>query len=159
MERVQKSLISRISDPRLQGLSYWDKLATLRLFSQERRRERYMIIFVWKISQGLVSGYTIPFTSPCNRTGRKAILPHTPQSVTATVRQARAGTLAVRGAKLFNAMPTSLRNSDHGDVLMFKNHLDIYLQNIPDQPTVAGLTRAAQSNSLIHQVPLYETSH
>ena len=159
MERVQKSLISRISDTRLQGLSYWDKLATLRLFSQERRRERYMIIFVWKISQELVTGYTIPFTSPCNRTGRKAILPHTPQSVTATVRQARAGTLAVRGAKLFNAMPTSLRNSDHGDVLMFKNHLDIYLQNIPDQPTVAGLTRAAQSNSLIHQVPLYETSH
>ena len=151
MERVQKSLISRISDTRLQGLSYWDKLATLRLFSQERRSERYMIIFVWKISQGFVSGY--------NRTGRKAILPHTAQSATATVKQARAGTLAVRGAKLFNAMPTSLRNSDHGDVLMFKNHLDIYLQNIPDQPTVAGLTRAAQSNSLIHQVPLYETSH
>ena len=109
-----------------------------------------MIIFVWKISQGFVSGY--------NRTGRKAILPHTPQSATATVKQARAGTLAVRGAKLFNAMPASLRNSDHGDGLMFKNHLDIYLQNITDQPTVGGLTRAAQSNSLIHQLPLYETS-
>ena len=108
-----------------------------------------MIIFVWKISQGLVSGYTIPFSSPYNRTGRKAILHHAPQSAT----------LAVRGAQLFNAMPASLRNSDHGDVLMFKNHLDIYLLNIPDQPTVAGLTRAAQSNSLLHQVPLYEASY
>ena len=78
-----------------------------------------MVIFVWKISQGLVSGYTIPFTSPNNRTGRKAILHHAPQSAIASVRQARAGTLAVRGAQLFN--------SDHGDVLMFKNHLDIYL--------------------------------
>ena len=159
IERVQKSLVSRVSDTRLQGLSYWDKLSTLRLYSQERRRERYMIIFVWKISQGLVSGYTIPFTSPYNRTGRKAILHHAPQSATASVRQARAGTLAVRGAQLFNAMPSSLRNSDHGDVLMFKNHLDIYLLNIPDQPTVAGLTRAAQSNSLLHQVPLYEASY
>ena len=118
-----------------------------------------MVIFVWKISQELVSGYTIPFTSPHNRTGRKAILHHAPQSAVANVRQAKAGTLAVRGSQLFNAMPASLRNSDHGDVLMFKNHLDIYLENIPDQPTIAGLSRAAKSNSLIHQVPLYETSY
>ena len=66
------------------------------------------------------------------------------------VRQARAGSLAVKGAQLFNAMPASVRNSDHGDVLMFKNHLDIYLQNIPDQPTVSGLVRGAQTNSLLH---------
>ena len=55
-------------------------------------------------------------------------------------------------------MPTQLRNSDHGDVEMFKNHLGIYLSNILDQPTVAGLSRGAQSNSLLNQVPLYEHS-
>ena len=80
-------------------------------------------------------------------------------SAPATVRQARAGTLAVRGAQLFNAMPTSLRNSDHGDVLMFKNHLDIYLQNVPDQPTSAGSARGALTNSLLQQVPIYEYSY
>ena len=48
------------------------------------------------------------------------------------VRRARAATLAVKGVKLFNSMPAQLRNSEHGDVLMFKNHLDIYLQGIPD---------------------------
>ena len=158
LEQVQRSLVSRISDHRLMHLSYWERLSSLRLYSQERRRERYMIIFVWKISQQMVSGYTLPFTSCSSRTGRKAVPTAIPQSAAAAVRQARAGTLAVRGVQLFNAMPASIRNSDHGDVLMFKNHLDIYLQNIPDQPTVAGLGRAAQTNSLLHQVPLYEYS-
>ena len=81
------------------------------------------------------------------------------QSAPAAVRQARAGSLAVRGAQLFNAMPVTLRNSDHGDVLMFKNHLDIYLQNVPDQPTSAGSARGALTNSLLQQVPMYESSY
>ena len=159
IEQVQKSLVSRIAGPRLQGLCYWDKLGTLRLYSQERRRERYMIIFVWKISQEMVSGYTLPFTSSADRTGRKTIPTAVPQNAPAVVRQARAGTLAVRGAQLFNAMPASLRNSDHGDIPMFKNHLDIYLQNVPDQPTSAGSVRGALTNSLLHQLPLYESTY
>ena len=39
---------------------------------------------------------------------------------------------------------------------MFKNHLDIYLQNIPDEPTCAGMGRVAETNSLLHQVPIFE---
>ena len=151
-------MVAKIKDGRLENLCYWDKLRTLRLYSQERRRERYMIIFVWKVSQELVTGYTIPFTSSSDRTGRKAIPVNVPQAASAAVRHARAGTLAVRGAQLFNAMPASLRNSDHGDILMFKNHLDLYLHDVPDQPTVAGLGRAAQTNSLLDQVPMYESS-
>ena len=158
LEQVQRSLVSRICDTRLTRCHYWDKLSVLRLYSQERRRERYMIIFIWKICQELVSGYTLPFTSTSSRTGRKVIPAAVPQGAASVVKQARAGSLAVKGAQLFNAMPASVRNSDHGDVLMFKNHLDIYLQNIPDQPTVSGLVRGAQTNSLLHQVPLYEAS-
>ena len=105
LEQVQRSLVSRISDNRIQNLNYWEKLRSLRLYSQERRRERYMIIFVWKISQQMVSGYSIPFTSSDSRTGRKAVPAPVPQSARAAVRQARAGTLAVSGAQLFNTMP------------------------------------------------------
>ena len=74
------------------------------------------------------------------------------------MRNARAGTLAVKGAQLFNLLPESLRNSEHGDILMFKNHLDIFLDNIPDEPTIPGLVRAAETNSLLHQIPLYNLS-
>ena len=58
-----------------------------------------MIIFIWKISQGLVSWYGIPFSSRSSRTGRKAKPNPVPQSVLAAVKNARAGTLAVKGAQ------------------------------------------------------------
>ena len=157
IENVQKSLISRMNDRGLCGLDYWQKLKFLKLYSQERRRERYMIIFLWKLSQELVSGYTINFSNIYSRTGRKA-LPGPLSKGPACLRKAKEGSLAVKGASLFNAIPVTLRNSDHGDVAMFKNHLDHYLSNIPDQPSVSGLGRAATSNSLLHQIPLYETS-
>ena len=114
-------------------------------------------MFLWKLSQGLVTGYAISFTPLDGRTGRKAVsasIPRTP----ACLKNAREGSLAVKGVALFNSLPISLRNSDHGDTAMFKNHLDIYLGNIPDQPTMAGLARGAQSNSLLHQIPMYEKS-
>ena len=38
----------------------------------------------------------------------------------------------------------------HGDTLMFKNDLDPFLASVPDQ----DLARAAQTNSLLHQVPM-----
>ena len=91
IEAVQKSLISRIKDPHLQGLSYWQKLMALGTYSQERRRERYRIIFIWKVSQGLVSGYDITFTPTGSQTGRKAVPAQVCRSSPASVRQAREG--------------------------------------------------------------------
>ena len=156
IEKVQKSLVSRIRDSRLKGLSYWDKLKTLKMYSQERRRERYIVIFIWKVSQGLVTGYDINFTLNDCRTGRKAIPATVVRSAPASVRKARESTLSVRGVQLFNTLPIQLRNSDHGDVEMFKNHLDIYLSSIPDEPTMPGLVRAAKTNSLLDQKPDFD---
>ena len=124
-------------------VSYWDKLKILKLYSQERRRERYLVIFIWKISQGLVEGYELSFTTPDSRTGRKAVPYHINRSAPACVRKAREKSIGVKGVQLFNLLPVQLKNSEHGDVEMFKNHLDIYLGNIPDQPTIGGLVRPA----------------
>ena len=156
LEQVQRAMVAKINDDRIKGLDYWRKLSFLKLYSQERRRERYQIILIWKICQGLVCGYNMEFTSCFTRTGRKAIPTTIRNSTSAAVRNARASSLAVKGAQIFNLMPLNLRNSNHGDLPMFKNHLDIYLANIPDQPTVQGLVRCAGSNSLLDQVPLYE---
>ena len=62
IESVQRQIVERIKDNQLSGLNYWEKLRELGLYSQERRRERYQVIFIWKISQGMVSGYNIDFT-------------------------------------------------------------------------------------------------
>ena len=69
LESVFRHFSSQVAG--LDGLDYWERLRALRQYSQERRRERYQIIFIWKISQGLVSGYHFPFTN--NRTGRWAV--------------------------------------------------------------------------------------
>ena len=73
----------------------------------------------------------------------------------AVVKNARQNSLAVWGAALFNLLPEKLRtmNSEHID--MFKNHLDVFLRSIPDQPTVAGQGRAADGNRLLHKLPLF----
>ena len=76
LESVQHHLVNRIQDDRLSGMNYWDKLNYLNIYSQERRRERYQIIFLWKISQGLVSGYDVVFTSGGIRRGRQIIPNH-----------------------------------------------------------------------------------
>ena len=155
LESVQHHLINRIKDDRLSGLSYWEKLKELHLYSQERRRDRYQLLFLWKISQGLVSGYDVEFTSGGTRRGRMVIPKQVNRSCSAAVRRARENSLAVKGAQMFNLLPENIRtmNSEHIDI--FKNHLDIFLSNIPDQPTMTGLGRAADSNSLLDQLPMF----
>jgi hypothetical protein len=73
----------------------------------------------------------------------------------AVVKNARERSLGVRGAQLFNLLPESIRSIDTDHVDFFKNHLDVFLSSIPDQPTVTGLARAADSNSFLHQQPLF----
>ena len=77
-----------------------------------------------------------------------------PRKAPAKVRAAREKSLSVHGAHLFNLLPQSLRNENSRDFALFKNHLDIFLSRIPDQPTTPGLGRAAMTNSLLDQVPL-----
>ena len=89
-----------------------------------------------------------------DRRGRYVVPATIPRKANCLVRKAREKTLNVHGAKLFNLLPMGLRNEDSGDFALFKNHLDLFLSQIPDQPTVPGLVRAAASNSLLDQVPL-----
>ena len=67
---------------RLQGLEYWERLSALKMYAQERRRERYQIIYVWKVSQLLVSGYTLQFQNSLRR-GRLVELPPLPNGAPA----------------------------------------------------------------------------
>ena len=72
------------------------------------------------------------------------------------VKKARERSLGVHGAHLFNLLLKTLRNENSGDFDLFKNHLDIFLANIPDQPTTTGLARVAVTNSLLDQVPIVQ---
>lgn len=45
LEMLQRSYLRRVKD--LQHLNYWEQLKKLNLYSLERRRERYIAIYVW----------------------------------------------------------------------------------------------------------------
>ena len=72
LEDVQKQFLSQIRDSVLDRMNYWEKLSELRVYSKERRRERYQICFLWKLSKGLVEGYSIDWQWS-DRRGRLAI--------------------------------------------------------------------------------------
>ena len=151
LESVQRHFKSKVGG--MEGKDYWERLTNLRLLSQERRRERYQVIFLWKVAQGLVQGYEMCFVRD-ERRGRLV----KPKSVNwhslAAVRKARESSLAVKGAALFNLLPKEIRDIDAKKVEPFKAKLDAFLSSVPDQPTVPGRSRAAESNSLLHQLPL-----
>ena len=152
LEDIQRHFTSKING--MQGQNYWERMKTLRMYSQERRRERYMIIFIWKIANGLVSGYNLDFTAG----GRRGVLcsvKDTNQTAPSSVRNARNSCLSVRGAKLFNTMPIEIRSLQDTKVAHFKTLLDNFLQTIPDQPTISSQGRAAATNSLLDQIPMH----
>ena len=103
----------------------------------------------------MVSGYPLDFTSGETRTGRLVIPKPVVKAAPSIVRKARERYIGVRAAQIFNLLPENLRNENCGDIELFKNHLDIFLQSIPDQPTVTGLGRPAETNSLLHQLPIF----
>ena len=151
LEAVAKNFTSQISG--LEGQDYWERLSSLKMYSQERRRERYQIIFIWKVSQHLVKGYSIPFKEH-PRHGRLVDLPQVANRCPAAVRNAYEGSLRIKGAKLFNLLPPELRNLNGVLVETFKANLDTWLGSVPDQPTIPGRQRAAATNSLLDQVPM-----
>ena len=73
-----------------------------------------------------------------------------------SVKRAMEASLWVKGAKLFNLVPQEIRNLTGVTVDNFKLNLDMWLQSVPDQPTIPGRQRAAQTNSILDQVILLD---
>ena len=131
LESVARNFTSKISG--LETADYWDRLQLLKMYSQERRRERYRIIFVWKVLQGLVHGYPIP-NRQSPRRGRLVDVAKFCSSAPSAVKKAREANIST------------------GTTYQFKRELDSWLECVPDQPTTQGRQRAAKTNSLIDQV-------
>ena len=153
LESVARHFTAKIHG--MEGLDYWERLQSLHLYSQERRRERYCIIFLWKVAQGLVQGYKATFMTSPRRGRLMQVRPLCSRAAT-SVKKARESSLQVKGAQLFNTIPRALRDITAGSPAQFKLQLDQWLATIPDQPTIPGRPRAASSNSLLDQAPLVQ---
>ena len=128
-------------------LNYWQQLEHLKLYSLQRRRERYQIMYIWCILEGLVPAVNNVKYKICPRKGRTCVIPMTKKGPYQNERNA---SLSVMGARLFNILPINLRNFI-GYKDKFKRKLDQYLKFVPDEPQIQGYTawRRANSNCLI----------
>ena len=155
IENVQKVFTRKINSHCRED--YWDRLRLFNLYSLERRRERYRIIYVWKILEGMVpnlsgNGKIIPKTSL--RFGRTCYIPRI-TSYSKKLQNLRSGSFCVKGPTLFNCMPPHIRNLRGVELSVFKKELDAFLRTIADEPLAQGysLGRRAESNSLLHMIP------
>ena len=149
LESVARQFTSQVAG--LENQDYWDRLSSLRMYSQERRREPYQIIFVWKVLQGLALDYQLSSFSSPRRGGCEPIRPYKRSSPSAVI-NAREASLSVKGCRLFNLLPRKLRDITTGGVDQFKAELDSWLATVPDQPSIPGRQLGAKSNSLLDQV-------
>ena len=151
LEATQRAFLKKI--PQLGGMSYWEQLKFCKLFSLERRRERYSIIYTWRIIEGQVPNLeSTPITARSHiRRGRECFIPRVSNTSPSSIQALRASSFAIRGPRLFNTLPLSIRNLTNCKPEIFKAALDAYLCSIPDEPLIPGLTqfRRADSNSLI----------
>ena len=153
LEAVQRSFTARISG--LQHLNYWQRLAHLKLYSLERRRERYLVLYIFKIISKLVPNlrdtrFSIE-TCYSVRGDRKCSVPSISRSPSAKIRKLAENSFAVNGVNLFNQLPPELRNYQ-GTLIGFKTRLDKFLVKIHDKPCTPGYHQSAPSNSFVDQL-------
>ena len=134
-------------------------LEPAKLYSVERRRERYHIIYVWKILEGLVPNiseheHRMITGYEHTRLGRLCKLQNVTKTAPARVKAARYASLGYRGPCLFNTVPAHIRNLTNVPVDKFKKELDKFLSTVPDEPQIPGYTpyRRADTNSIIDMV-------
>ena len=149
LEEIQKSFTRKIAGI---NANYWERLVLLKLYSLQRRRERYIMIYVWKILEGLVPNMASPITTTNSpRHGRMC-------NVNVRRKHSRIATLinsslSVHGCRLFNSLPKDISNVN---INFLKNKLDQFLSSIPDEPQTIGytLSRRANTNSILDMLSL-----
>ena len=134
LEKIQRSVTKHITG--MNDMPYHERLKSLGLYSLQRIRKRYCIIYIWKIIEGLVPNFSNPITSKFSgRRGRSCVISH--------VNVGRVGTLAYnsfrwRSIRLFNSLQMHLRSISLCSVLRFKTQLDIFLGRVEDLSWLPG---------------------
>ena len=153
LEGIQRTFTSRITG--FADLNYWERLCTLDLYSVQRRYERYIIIYIWKVLENLIvapeTEEIVPVYS--ERMGRTCKKFQLPQSNCTRLTNKLHNSLSRFGVRLFNVIPRNIRDFS-GNIETFKKRLDTFLSTIGDEPNLPGYRSmlAPTSNSIIDQL-------
>ncbi|MPC25325.1 hypothetical protein E2C01_018431 [Portunus trituberculatus] len=126
-------------------MGYWEWLHHLNLYSLQRRHERYLVIYVWKILESLVPNIGLT-TNHHPRRGRLCYI----KSMEATTQRVATIThysFTRNGARVFNAVPKAIKELTGVTTDCFKRQLDRWLVTVPDEPPTPGYPSSG-TNSL-----------
>ena len=155
LEKLFSDFTSKM--PEMRDKDYWTRLSMLKMLSQERRMERYRIISVWKILQGISPNCGVELAPANERLGRRCAVPRLLPGGRAAIQTLREHSFQVNGPRLFNSLPKRLRNMKTSQE-EFKEFLDAFLTEVPDEPRATGCLPGAcdphtgrATNTLQHQ--------
>ena len=155
LERLQKTFTSKIKG--MENLDYHQRLKELKLYSLERRRERYLVIYAWQMLENIKRN-VLDLKSQKDRRNRTIWSRpirwiYEGRKIKHSNRSLIHDSTAKKMERLFNCLPPSLRNIEQKTTDTFKFHLDKWLQTVPDLPRIDnyGSRVAAESNSIINQ--------
>ena len=144
IEAVQRSFTSKIEG--MDDLDYWERLQALGIYSLQRRRERYKILYIWKMSRNLVPVIPGMDLEPNYNTrqgkGGPRRMAHwkAPKSVATLIHNA----FASSALALFNIVPASVK--EQTTIENAKAELDKFLsiEQTPRQTTNKELQYCTQ---------------
>ena len=151
LDAVQWSFLRKIKLE--SAANYWQVLKHCNIYSLQRRRERYRILYVWKILEGLVPNVNESIRPNTHiRHGRKCSVIRIYNN--SKIQSIVENSFCVNGPRLFNILPRQVRDLTGIPLNTFKKALDDYLKLIPDEPQLVGYTamRRADSNSLVDMI-------
>ena len=155
LEQVQRVFTRKITN---ESLRYWDRFKMLGMYSLQRRRECYCIIYTWKIMEGMVpcpspreedavKSQTHPrFGRTCSR---KALT-----SVSQRLKTVEAELFNNFGPRLFNCLLRKFRDTTRCSTEALKRRLDKFLKDVPDELPIphSPSPRGAASNCIVDQL-------
>ena len=134
IEQVQRVFTSRISG--MNNFNYWDRLKKLGIMSLQRRRERAIILHVWKILNNFnPNSVNMEFKYHDRSAAIKAVVKSLPK-LRGKILTIFDESFPVKSAKLWNILPSKLTTVTSFD--SFKNNLDKFLMEISDEPPLPG---------------------
>ena len=152
IEKIQRNFTKRLNN--LSEYSYYDRLKHLKIYSMERRRQRYEILYIFKTLKHQVPNVGLKWKF-FPRRGRELIPPPVRKNSKQSAVTMRRNSFRGNAAYLFNSLPVNLRNLDiETPMPTIKRILDRYLSTVTDEPMLNGCTRSndAATNSIYHQM-------
>ena len=146
LEKVQRSFTKHITG--IKNKPYDERLKLLNLYSIQRMRDRYQIIYLWKKIGELVSHLSTPITfTYSERRDRSCVVSH--------VNMGRLGTLSYnslrwRSITMFNKLPKYVRIVSSCFVYKFKSQLDKHLRNMVDLPCQSGFNNSLDGGDCLN---------